>query len=291
MVARTCPSYETTCISLAYRSLDSNTVMKGCSTTEMCNQTSIIDIGNRAIYMSATCCETNFCNLNRYSTAPVFSNRIQCNSCKSSTFSCSSPFQSLFCDEVNNNCVDLVTREFTNGVVSGTSYVKGCGSGNAACTDLFAYDTGKYQRYTYLSCCSSRDLCNSAQVSVPILNNINGITCFGCLETGKNECAVENQTTVQCKGLLIRCMEAFDKNRNTIMKGCSTVGFCSSTFPSQEVPTFSEIQCCAGSMCNNFTRSTSNTTTVVSSSSRLHTDLQLPAFFICLLYAILRHIP
>ncbi|XP_069802788.1 urokinase plasminogen activator surface receptor-like [Dendropsophus ebraccatus] len=295
MVAKTCSSYETTCISLAYRSLGetyySNTLMKGCATTELCNQTSIIDTGKRAVYMSATCCETNYCNLNRYSTSPVFSNRLQCNSCKSSTLSCSSPFQSLFCDEVNNNCVDVVTKEYTNGALTASKYVKGCGQGNVACTDLFAYDTKNYQSYTYLSCCSSGNNCNSFQVSIPILNNINGIRCFACLETGNNECAVEKQVPVDCKGTLIRCMEAFDQNRKTIMKGCSTVGFCSSTFPSQDVPKFSEIQCCAGNMCNNFTQSTSNTTTMVSNSTRLNTDLRLPAFLITLIYVILRHYP
>ncbi|XP_075695120.1 urokinase plasminogen activator surface receptor-like [Rhinoderma darwinii] len=290
MVVRTCPSYETTCISLAYRSQgSSNTVMKGCSTTELCNQTSIINTGSRSIYMTATCCESNLCNLNRYSTAQVFTNRLVCNSCNSSTSSCSAPLDPLFCDEVSNYCVDLITYEWTNGVSIGSSLVKGCGSGNIGepCTGLFAYNTGRYESYTNLTCCNNKDLCNTNSRIINKLPNNNGIYCFGCKETGKNECAVENQEPVKCKGMLIRCMEAFDENRKTIMKGCCTVNFCSSTFPSQEVSNISEIQCCAGSFCNNFTRDTSSPTTiVVSSSTRLNTDFRLSAFLISLIYVI-----
>ncbi|KAG8547563.1 hypothetical protein GDO81_028009, partial [Engystomops pustulosus] len=184
--------------------------MKGCSTTELCNQTSIIYTGNRAVYMTATCCESNLCNLNKYSTSRVYSNRLQCNSCKSSSTTCPGPYQPVFCDEVNNNCVDLITTEYTKDVPTSTSYVKGCGAGNVGqCTDLFALNTGDYQRYSYLSCCSNTDKCNSPTVSIPKLINNNGITCFGCKETGKNECAIQNQVQVRCKGTLIRCMEAF----------------------------------------------------------------------------------
>ncbi|KAG9470235.1 hypothetical protein GDO78_018526 [Eleutherodactylus coqui] len=292
MIVRTCPSYETTCISLAYSSQDGNTVMKGCSTTQLCNQTSIIDTGSRSVYMTATCCESDFCNLNRYSTAPVFSNRLECNSCRSPMLDCSYPYQSIFCDEVNNNCVDLVTEEWWNGVSSRSSYVKGCGSGKTEqCMDVFAFNTGSYQRYTYLSCCNGANRCNDGRLSIPMLTNNNGISCFGCMETGNNECAVENQVPVRCKGMLIRCMQAFDENRKTIMKGCCTVGFCSSTYPSQNVPNISEIQCCAGSFCNNFTLETYSPTNLVNSSTRLNTDIRLPAFLMSLIYAIIRHFP
>ncbi|XP_044133570.1 urokinase plasminogen activator surface receptor [Bufo gargarizans] len=297
MVARTCPSYETTCISLAYRSTapssDRNTVMKGCSTTDLCNQTSIIDIGDQFIYMSSTCCESNFCNINRYSTKAVYSSRLNCYSCDSTnpSLSCTSTSNTAFCDEVNNHCVDLVTTEWRNGKVSATSYAKGCGSGStSACTDLFAYNTGRYQRYTYLQCCNI-DKCNKNKVTTQVLNNKNGIYCHGCLETGNNECAEKAQESVECKGYMIRCMEAFDQNRKTVMKGCSSVAFCSSTFPTIGVPNISEIQCCAGTYCNNFTRETSSPSTVVSSSTRLNTDLRLPAFLITLIYAIIRHFP
>ncbi|XP_040271815.1 urokinase plasminogen activator surface receptor-like [Bufo bufo] len=293
MVVKTCPSYETTCISLAYRSTGSNTVMKGCSTTELCNQTSIIDTGDQFIYMSSTCCESNFCNINRYSTNAVYSSRLNCYTCDSTnpSLSCTSTSNTTFCDEVNNHCVDLVTTEWRNGAVSATSYAKGCGSGStSACTDLFAYNTGRYQRYTYLKCCDS-DKCNKNKVTTQVLNNKNGIYCHGCLETGNNECAENAQESVECRGYLIRCMEAFDQNRKTVMKGCSSVAFCSSTFPTMGVPNISEIQCCAGSYCNNFTRETSSPSTVVSSSTRLNTDLRLPAFLITLIYAIIRRFP
>ncbi|XP_073426028.1 urokinase plasminogen activator surface receptor-like [Dendrobates tinctorius] len=293
MVVRTCASYETSCISIAYRSQgDSNTVMKGCSTTYMCNQTSIIDTGTRSVYMTSTCCESNFCNINRYSTSQVYMNRLQCNSCPSSSVGCSSSYKSIFCDEVSNYCVNMATKEWKNGVLSTSSNVLGCGSANIGetCTNLFAFNTGSYERYSYFSCCNT-NRCNTASQQVPKLTNNNGISCFGCLETGKNECAVAKQVSVQCKGTLIRCMEVFDKNRTTIMKGCSTVTFCSSTYPSQEIPNVSEIQCCAGSYCNNFTRETNTTTDVISSSTRLNTDLRLPAFLIGLIYAIMRHFP
>ncbi|XP_073511446.1 urokinase plasminogen activator surface receptor-like [Phyllobates terribilis] len=293
MVVRTCPSYETSCISIAYRSQgDSNTVMKGCSTTDLCNQTSIIDTGTRSVYMTSTCCESNYCNLNRYSTSQVYMNRLTCNSCPSSSATCSSSYKPIFCDEVSNYCVNMATKEWRNGVLSTSSNVIGCGSGNIleTCTDLFAFNTGSYERYTYLSCCKT-DRCNTASQQVPKLTNNNGISCFGCLETGKNECAIQNQVSVQCKGLLLRCMEVYDKNRTTIMKGCSTVGFCSSTYPSLDIPNVSEIQCCAGSYCNNFTRETYTPANVISSSTRLDTDLRLPAFLIGLIYAIMRHFP
>ncbi|XP_075046943.1 urokinase plasminogen activator surface receptor-like [Mixophyes fleayi] len=297
MVARKCPSYETTCISLAYRTNDgSNTVMKGCSTTDMCNQTSIIDTGGRSIYMSSTCCETDYCNQNRYSTAQVFSNRLNCISCKSPNISCTSTTnqQSMFCDEVSNNCVDVVTQDYNNGALNKTSYYKGCGSGsigNIECSDLFAYDTGAVQRYTAMTCCNGNNLCNSATQTVPILKNHNGILCYGCLDTGNNECDVKNQITVRCKGMLIRCMEAFDLNRRTVMKGCSTVGYCSSTKPLLEVPNISEIECCAGSYCNNFTKATSTPFVPISNAMSINTDFRLLVLFICLIYATVRHLP
>ncbi|KAM3922857.1 urokinase plasminogen activator surface receptor-like [Leptodactylus fuscus] len=294
MVVRKCQSYETTCISLAYRAEDgSNTVMKGCSTTTMCNQTSIIDIGSKALYMTSTCCESDLCNINKFSTSQVFSNRLTCNTCSSSSLSCLST-QSVFCDQINNYCVDLATTETKNGVTT-TSYMKGCGSSySGQCsmdTSYFAFNTGVYQRYSYLRCCNNQDQCNSVTASIPILSNKNGITCYGCNETGNNECAVEKQKPVECTGWLIRCMEVFDENRRTIMKGCSSVAFCSSVFPSLQVPNVSGIQCCAGNMCNNFTRQTSNSTGLNSSSTRLNTDFRLSAFLIGLLYTIMRHFP
>ncbi|KAM4016861.1 urokinase plasminogen activator surface receptor-like [Anomaloglossus baeobatrachus] len=294
MVVKKCPSYETSCISIAYRSqADSNTVMKGCSTPDLCNQTSIIDTGNRSVYMTSTCCENNLCNLNRYSTSQVYTNRLQCNTCPSSSIACmSSSFKPLFCDEVSNYCVDTATKEWKNGVVSSSSYVKGCGSGNIGetCTDLFAFNTGTSERYTYRSCCTTNG-CNTVTQQIPKLNNNNGISCFGCLDAGNNECAAANQVSVKCKGILIRCMEVFDKNKKTIMKGCSTVAFCSSTYPSQDIPNVSEIQCCAGSLCNNFTRQTSIPSNATISSARRNTDLRFSAFLIGLVFAIFRHYP
>ncbi|KAM5132195.1 urokinase plasminogen activator surface receptor-like [Mantella aurantiaca] len=301
MVARKCPSYETTCISLSYRTQDgSNTVMKGCASTNLCNQTSIIDTGTRSFYMTASCCESDYCNINRFSTSNVYSNRLNCNICNNSvsssptTITCV-PKQSIFCDEVNNNCVDVVTMD-NNGPVKTQSYIKGCGSGNIgdSCTNLFAYNTGTHQRYTYLSCCTN-NLCNRAQVGIPMLTNYNGITCYGCTDNGNNECATQNQTLVACKGTLLRCMEAFDKNRRTVMKGCSTVAFCSSTDLTQSDANISEIMCCAGSLCNNFTRETtsaviasSNTTTNTTSAASRNTDFTILAFFICLIAAVIR---
>ncbi|KAM9299461.1 urokinase plasminogen activator surface receptor-like [Gastrophryne carolinensis] len=295
MVSRLCAAYETTCISLAYRIQDgSNTVMKGCSTPELCNQTSIIDTGTRSIYMTATCCETNNCNINRFSTNQVYSNRLQCKACESQSQSCpSNDITTTFCDEVNNNCVDIVTKSISNNVIS-YSYVKGCGSSNIgdACTNLYAYDTGnigKSKLYTYFSCCNT-DNCNAGQTSIPILSNNNGINCHGCVDNGNNECAEQNQSLVSCTGIMIRCMEVFDQNRRTIMKGCSTVAFCSSTFPSRQVPNASEIMCCAGNLCNNFTRDASATTIITTSSATSpNTDFRLLVLFLILLYAIMKH--
>ncbi|XP_063798555.1 urokinase plasminogen activator surface receptor-like [Pseudophryne corroboree] len=296
LVARTCPSYETTCLSLAFSTSDgSNTVMKGCSRTDICNQTSVINTGNHSIYMSSTCCETNYCNLNRYSTNSVFSNRLVCNRCQNPNQTCTtaSNLQPMFCDEVSNNCVDVITQDFINGTARPLSYTKGCGSatlGNIACTNLFAYDTGSRQRYTYMSCCNGNNLCNSAPLTIPIRNNHNGDTCYGCYDTGNNECADANLVPVKCKGILIRCMEAFDQNRRTLFKGCSTVAFCSSTYPSLQVPNISEIQCCAGSYCNNFTQQTSTPAVPISSATSITRDFGLLVLFISLIYATVRHI-
>nr|DBA15865.1 TPA: hypothetical protein GDO54_003321 [Pyxicephalus adspersus] len=291
MVVKKCASYETTCISMAYRTQDgSNTVMKGCATTDLCNQTSIIDTGSRSIYMTASCCESDFCNVNRFSTAQVYSNRLQCNACNSSSSSCTNS-QPIFCDQVNNNCVDVVTMEVNGNTKSSSSYIKGCGSGNIgdSCTNLFAYSTGTYQRYTYLSCCNNNNRCNSDTKTVPVLNNNNGITCYGCKDNGNNECATKNQTLVSCKGTLLRCMEAFDQNRRTIMKGCSTVAFCSSTNVLQQSSNVSEIMCCAGSLCNNFTRETASEVINPSSIANRNTDFSILVIFICLMTAIMRH--
>ncbi|KAM4703028.1 urokinase plasminogen activator surface receptor-like [Rhinophrynus dorsalis] len=293
MVAKSCPSYETTCISLAYRSQagssTANTVMKGCSTRELCNQTSIIDTGGRALYMSATCCETDYCNINRYSTSAVFSNRLECYTCKDPTLSCSIPnVETVVCDGVSNWCVDVITKQITNGQVTGLSYSKGCGSSDG-CNTLLAYNTGSFQHYTQYSCCNDQNRCNNAYQSVPILTNNNGISCWGCLETGKNECSVKKQTPVICNGTLIRCMEAFDQNRQTVMKGCSTVNFCSSTFPSLNVPNISEIQCCAGSFCNNFTRESASPV-IISNSWCPHTDFRLLLFLVTLLCTVINQI-
>ncbi|XP_041427600.1 urokinase plasminogen activator surface receptor-like [Xenopus laevis] len=278
MVARKCQAYETTCISLAYRSTagstTSNTVMKGCSTRALCNQTSVIDTGNRSIYMSASCCETDYCNINRYSTKAVFSNRMQCYTCKNNNLYCGYPnLDKVFCDGVDNWCVDVLTKEYTNGKVTASAYSKGCGSGEA-CNSLLAFDTGSFQRYTQYSCCNSQTLCNDAyQSTTQILNNINGITCWACLDTGNNECDVKNQVQISCKGTLIRCMEAYDQNRKVVMKGCSTVTYCSATYPSLNVPNISEIQCCAGSNCNNFTQM--STTSEINGAWSPSTDVRL----------------
>ncbi|KAM4651749.1 urokinase plasminogen activator surface receptor-like isoform 2-T2 [Discoglossus pictus] len=294
MSVKTCPVYETTCISMAYRSqvgtTTSNTVMKGCSTPMMCNQTSAIDIGGQSIYMSAACCETDFCNINRYSTAAIFSNRLQCYTCKDPKQPCTLPnLQPLFCDQVNNWCVDVITKDYVNGKVTATSYAKGCGSVDA-CNTLQGYSTGITQHYTQYKCCNTNSLCNNAQESISILTNNNGILCWGCNETGKNECAVENQVQVQCKGTLIRCMEAFDLNRKTMMKGCSTVSYCSSTIPAHTIPNISEIQCCAGTLCNNFTREFP-VTQITSNAQRSHTDFKLLFFLFSFLYATIMHLP
>ncbi|XP_040183289.1 urokinase plasminogen activator surface receptor-like [Rana temporaria] len=300
MVARKCPAYETTCISLAYQTQDSsNTVMKGCSTTQLCNQSSIIDTGTTSIYMTASCCETDYCNINRFSASKVYSNRLQCNVCNNSittstTITCPNR-QSLFCDEVNNNCVDVITME-TNGSTQIQKYTKGCGSGNIGdvCTNLFAYSTGTYQRYTYLSCCTG-NLCNSGQKAIPMLTNDNGIKCYGCKDNGNNECAKENQKPVTCRGTLLRCMEVFDDQRRTIMKGCCTVAFCSSTDlaqptdPSPQQTKISEIMCCAGSFCNDFSRNKSSDVITPSSTAYRNTDYSILAVFICVISAFIGH--
>ncbi|XP_053547180.1 urokinase plasminogen activator surface receptor-like isoform X2 [Bombina bombina] len=285
MSTKRCPAYETTCISLAYRSKDGvNTVMKGCSLPVLCNQTSVIDIGSQSIYMSATCCETDYCNINRYSTVSVFSNRLQCYICKDPNKTCIYPnLQPFFCDQVNNWCMDVITREITNGKETSTSFAKGCGSVDA-CNTLQGYNTGIFEHYTQYKCCNNGDFCNNAQESVSILKNNNGISCWGCYETGRNECAVENQIPVKCKGLLIRCMEVFDKNRKTVMKGCSTVSYCSSSIPSHVIPNITEIQCCAGSFCNNFTREFP-IEPQKSSARCSYTDYKLLVFFLSFLYA------
>ncbi|XP_075459394.1 urokinase plasminogen activator surface receptor-like isoform X2 [Ascaphus truei] len=285
MTRKKCPIYETTCISLAYRSQDmqssQNTVIKGCASPVLCNQTSAVDIGRKSIYMSATCCDTDYCNIDRYSTVPVFSNRMECYTCKDPKKACSLPnLQPLFCDQVNNWCVDVITKNITNRTDSGFSYTKGCGSGEA-CATLQAYNTGSHQHYSQNQCCRG-DKCNNAQAPVPILTNSNGISCWACMESGKNECAVHNQVQVPCNGTLIRCMEAFDRDRRTLMKGCSTVTFCSATTIALQVPNISEVQCCAGNLCNNFSRETS--VPAVSSAWSPHTDFKLFLlifFFFC----------
>ncbi|XP_053308123.1 urokinase plasminogen activator surface receptor-like [Spea bombifrons] len=286
MSVRTCPSYETTCISLAYKEAQgfrsSDTLMKGCSTPELCNQTSAIDIGSRSIYMSATCCERDFCNINRFSTTPVFSNRLQC--CRNTTCS-----DTMFCDGVNNWCVDVASKNVSGAITIETRYTKGCGSGDA-CNTTLAYNTGSFQHFTQYTCCNHRNNCNNIQQSIPTLDNNNGIRCWGCRDGGNNECAPSNQTYVQCKGIQIRCMEAFDQTRNkTVMKGCSTVSFCSSTPPHLDIPSISEVQCCAGSLCNNFTREYDVPVTV-SSGHRTNTDSGVFIFLFSLLCASIRHL-
>ncbi|KAM8927805.1 urokinase plasminogen activator surface receptor-like [Pelodytes ibericus] len=294
--AKTCPSYETTCFSLAYKqaqvsstSVFSETLIKGCSTPELCNQTSIIDIGTQSIYMSASCCEKDFCNLNPYSTTPVFSNRLQCSACTDTSKSCQTANTTVFCDGVNNWCVDRITRNYTNGVVTGSTYSKGCGSGQA-CNTLLSYNTGAFQHYTQYVCCNKGNNCNNLQKSVNVLTNNNGITCYGCQDTGNNECAPENQTIVHCKGIQLRCMETFNASRQTWFKGCSTVSFCSSTYPHLSITNISEIQCCAGSLCNNSTREYS-TNPISSHAYRTNVDFKLLIFLFIFSWACLRHFP
>eukprot|EP00079_Xenopus_tropicalis_P037461 XP_017951232.1 PREDICTED: urokinase plasminogen activator surface receptor-like [Xenopus tropicalis] len=215
---------------------------------------------------------------------------MQCYTCKSNNLSCALPnLNTVFCDEVNNWCVDVLTKEITNGefltflsgLVTASSYTKGCGSGEA-CNSLLAFDTGSFQHYTQYSCCNSQTQCNNAFQSIPILDNINGITCWACLDTGNNECAAENQKVISCKGTLLRCMEAYDQNRRTVMKGCSTVTYCSATFPTLNVPNIAEIQCCAGNNCNNFTQFP--TSTEISGSPS--TDFRLPMLLFTLLCTV-----
>ncbi|XP_063292006.1 urokinase plasminogen activator surface receptor-like [Pelobates fuscus] len=293
MLVKTCPSYETSCFALAYKGVQGSstvdTVIKGCSTPQICNQTSIIDAGVQSVTMSSSCCEKNFCNINRFNTLPVFSNRLECSTCADPTKPCKSADTSIFCDEVNSYCVDVVTSNYTNGKISGTMYSKGCGSGEG-CNTLFSYNTGSFQHYTQFSCCNSNNKCNNIQKSVTVLTNDNGIKCWGCQETGKGECATQNQTLVSCTGLQIRCMEAFDERNQTWFKGCSTVSFCSSTYPYlNTLPSISGIECCAGSLCNNFSRIYDTTNTTVSHAHRTNTDFRLLIFLASFLFATFGH--
>ncbi|XP_068098441.1 uncharacterized protein [Hyperolius riggenbachi] len=299
MVAKKCPSYETTCISLTYQTqagaYGTNTVMKGCASTQLCNQTSIIDSGNHSMYMTSTCCESDYCNLNHFSAANVFSNRLQCSVCNSDTQNCQTNLQPMLCDEVSSTCVDIQVVDYLNGVKKSSSYIKGCGAPNTGdqCKNTYAFNTGSLQRNTLTSCCNTK-LCNSNTGSFnPVYTNYNGIKCWGCLENGNNSCA--SPTPVSCQGTMLRCFEAFDQNRKTVMKGCSTVAFCSSTYLTDLPYKVSEIMCCAGSFCNNFTQQISNSTGTIggcgisSRATSMNTDFRLIAFFIILLYATLRH--
>ncbi|XP_069057431.1 urokinase plasminogen activator surface receptor-like [Pleurodeles waltl] len=250
MRKQTCAAYETTCISLAYLSNGSttvDTVMKGCSTTALCNTTSALSIGASFIFMTATCCESNYCNFNSFSAAKVVSNELQCQSCTTST-GCDTP-SSVICRETNNRCMDVATVVGNNGTLTGT-YVKGCGSGDA-CGKYMAYDTGTTQQYSLIKCCNS-DNCNDKKIAVTKPPYHNGIICWGCNESGKNECALENQSVVRCNGSLARCFQMFGgPNRQTLKKGCCTEELCSNIYPAvQGIPANTEIQCCAGNLCN-----------------------------------------
>ncbi|XP_078511706.1 urokinase plasminogen activator surface receptor-like [Lissotriton helveticus] len=250
MRKQSCAAYETTCISLAYLSQGStsvDTVMKGCSTTALCNTTSVLSIGAGSIFMTATCCESNYCNLNSFSAAKVTSNELQCKSC-STPSECQTP-GSVICRETNNNCMDVSTLSVTNATMTST-YTKGCGSGDS-CGKLMAYDTGVTQQYSLISCCANNN-CNVKLFNATKPPYHNGITCWGCNETGRNECALENQSVVRCNGSLARCFQMFGgPNRQTLKKGCCSEPLCSSIFPAvQGIPANTEIQCCAGNLCN-----------------------------------------
>ncbi|XP_069496972.1 urokinase plasminogen activator surface receptor isoform X2 [Ambystoma mexicanum] len=250
MVRQRCLAYETTCISLAYQSttplLTTNSVMKGCASTTLCNVTSAIDTGTNSFYMTSTCCETDYCNSNRFSAVGVVSKQLQCSSCVDAE-TCKTPTQ-LACRNTNNQCVDVVTEIYNNGTMTNSS-IKGCGSGEA-CGALLSYNTGGSQLYTQFQCCSS-NRCNNRTISVSKPRFPNGIMCWGCNETGNNECAPEKQQMVKCSGSLVRCMEAFGPDRKTLKKGCCTEDLCSDTYPAVSgIPKEVEIQCCAGNLCN-----------------------------------------
>ncbi|XP_043937068.1 urokinase plasminogen activator surface receptor-like [Protopterus annectens] len=251
----TCKPQEPYCILKAYRviagGITTDYLMKSCSTGLECGQNTTLYTGYQAIYATSTCCEYDFCNAGAIQIT-VFSNYLQCYSCTGYKEDSCTSSSAINCIGVENQCVDVSTL-VASGSSTTSSIIKGCGNG-AFCNDLQAYNTGDSFSVVNVTCCNTAK-CNNRQFSASLPTNINGIRCYSCYETGKNECSANNKSQVNCTGGLYRCMEVLDNNNGkqvALMRGCATESFCRGVIPSLTVPQSQQVLCCTGNLCNNW---------------------------------------
>ncbi|XP_068099434.1 urokinase plasminogen activator surface receptor-like [Hyperolius riggenbachi] len=234
--------------------------MKGCASTQLCNQTSIIDTGKHSMSMTSTCCESDYCNYKDYTVpevlptdAPVVN--LRCLSCEGNSTSCaSSNLTSLRSAGLQDRCMTISTAYVTgvSGINASRSdvVVKGCGTGNLCGRKLY-YNTGAGRIYSEVSCCGAPN-CNQGVNTVKIDETPNGMKCYGCNETGLGEC--QQTTIVSCTGYMTSCMDVIGfPQGNTLMRGCVSTDVCYGLSSVMYLQPSQKLYCCQGNMCNDGT--------------------------------------
>ncbi|XP_069057432.1 urokinase plasminogen activator surface receptor-like isoform X1 [Pleurodeles waltl] len=250
---RECYAHQPTCISTAYSYEDSSgtkeLLVKGCSQGLSCNESAYVNMGTRAVYISNTCCSRNQCNSGTYYAKATVS-QADCAVCSGDSASCSSPaLRVMHCTGVQDLCMSITTLTIFRGAARET-VVKGCGTG-PLCGRTLEYNTGNTTLYNKVECCHPRN-CKPQVPTVSVNNTLNGLQCFACNETGKNECNATRITTVNCTGQMNRCLDIVDFGQGkTLMRGCCSEDVCRGLPASLSVPSYQSLYCCQGNLCNN----------------------------------------
>ncbi|XP_053547178.1 urokinase plasminogen activator surface receptor-like [Bombina bombina] len=247
-----CYINQTTCMSQSHSLVVNGTLQewttKGCSQGLVCNETSYADMGANKKYVSTYCCSSDLCNTGTYyARVPVAS--LHCFNCSGSNESCALQNLTVIqCAGMQDRCMTITTASVKGGLRTDTT-LKGCGTGNL-CDRVLEYNAGNARLYTATSCCG-KTKCNNGTTRVSVKDNLNGLQCYACNETGKGECKVVN-TTVQCSGSMTYCMDAVGFPRgNTLMRGCCSKDVCLGLSVSLLVQASQKFYCCSGNLCNN----------------------------------------
>ncbi|XP_078507245.1 urokinase plasminogen activator surface receptor-like [Lissotriton helveticus] len=252
---RECYAHQPTCISTAYSYEDGSgmkdLLVKGCSQGLSCNESTYVNIGTKAVFISNACCTTNQCNRGTYYAKATVS-QADCAVCSGDPTSCSSPsLPIMHCTGVQDLCMSITTVNINVIVgVTRTTVMKGCGTG-PLCGRSLQYNTGNTTLYSKVECCQPLD-CKPQVPTVSVNATPNGLQCFACNETGKNECNATRITRVNCTGQMDRCLDIVDFGLGkTLMRGCCSEDVCQGLSASLSVPAYQSLYCCQGNLCNN----------------------------------------
>ncbi|KAG8143444.1 hypothetical protein E2320_000673 [Naja naja] len=232
---------KTTVMTIISRPKISTYFLKGCDVSGKANNSISHLLGYRLVFLAEEFCETDLCN----SDVPKEVPRAADNTCNNSSLT------TMRCFWPQDKCIDITSLtdpEFPKD----QERIKGCGQ-LSHCQDTLGFQN--HNSFHMVKCCNASWCNNDIQgykwASLPL----NGVKCHSCEGDTTQGCALDNITTVQCRGPMTKCLEASGihgiSGNNSVVKGCASPSWCDSPYTSIYKNLGSvETHCCTGDLCN-----------------------------------------